>query len=300
VFGKKPIVHIYMPRGIDSDERNRYHPRFQSNLSALLKAALSSNRQVLVTGRSYGVHQALRVIRKYDSPRILLIGVAPAFGAFGNQYSANVKQYVTDVKLTRSKYCMVASEDDGFTWRSGGAAYKRRIGYRGDNDVGRAAERNKKNVTCVRLNHADHTPIDNYIKRGLDKGMKQCAYHFAMRDTPLGAVTRSYGSNIDLKREACLEYCGKSSRCIKCSESPGCGLGAKNLRSWTGEGNNWYACQKTHFAKESDKNHAACMKYCNSNSKCRKCSTNFWCGRGYKRMKSWKGSGKNWHACKKR
>ncbi len=190
-FGLAQGQPSYARRITNDQQRNTYHPNFQASLAGLVEKALLDRQPILVSARSYGVHQALRVIRRFDSPLILLTGIAPAFGAFGNEWSDNVKQYIRDVESTRSKYCMIASESDGFTWRAGGAAYKQRVGYRGDNDVGRAMEHNKANVDYVLLHGADHAPIDEYLKHGLVDAMKQCVNHFGMKNSVIGyAVNR--------------------------------------------------------------------------------------------------------------
>ncbi len=196
----RPLVLVYMPRHVGDGQRNDYHPQFQTSLAGLIERAIADGKELLISAKSYGVHQALRVMRRFDSPLILLTGIAPAFGAFGNQWSANVKQYVKDVEQTRCKYCMIASEDDGFTWRSGGAAYKKRIGFRGDNDVGRAMQKNRKNVHIIVLHGADHAPIDEYLNHGLVKAMRQAADHFGMKNTPVGDVV--YGRKIAPVAEA--------------------------------------------------------------------------------------------------
>ena len=190
----RPLVLVYMPRHVGDGQRNDYHPNFQASLAGLIERTIADGKELLISAKSYGVHQTLRVMRQFDSPLILLTGIAPAFGAFGNQWSANVKQYIKDVERTRCKYCMIASEDDIFTWRSGGAAYKKRIGFRGDNDVGRAMQKNKKNVHIIVLNGAGHAPIDEYINHGLVKAMRQAADHFGMKNTPVGDVV--YGRKI--------------------------------------------------------------------------------------------------------
>jgi hypothetical protein len=108
------------------------------------------------------------------------------------------------VRETRSKYCMVASDTDGFTWRRGGAAYRRpgRDTYRGDPNVGRAMEANSANVDIERLRpahkDADHTPIDNYINHGLLDAMKRCVNHFGMQRTSVGDVV--YGRPVPKMR----------------------------------------------------------------------------------------------------
>ena len=126
----------------------------------------------------------LRAVRSFDTPKILLIGIAPGFGAFGGPLSANVQQYIADVRRTRCKYLMVASEGDIITWRSGGAAYKRRLwGYRGDNDVGRAMDANPDNTHTITLQDAGHSPVDKYLRFGLVSAMKEGVRHFGFEGT---------------------------------------------------------------------------------------------------------------------
>ena len=45
-------------------------------------------------------------------------------------------------------------------------------------------------------------------------------------------------------REACEEWCRARSECAKCSTKRGCGIGYKRLKSWTGKGTNWHACER--------------------------------------------------------
>jgi len=184
----RPAVLVFMPRHIGDGQRNTYHPHFQSSLFALLESVLSSDGTVLISAKSYGVHQSLRLIRNFDSPQILLTGIAPAFGAFGNVWSEGVDQHINDVKNTRARYCMIASRQDGFTWRRGGAAYRRNGTFRGDKNIGEAMEHNSENVTIVKLQGANHKPITEYIDHGLVGAMQDCVDHFGMRDTAAGDV----------------------------------------------------------------------------------------------------------------
>jgi len=190
----RPLVMVYMPRDIFDSTRNEYPGAFHASMRELIQAALADGRALLVTGRSYGVHQALHAVVQFNNPKILMIGIAPAFGAFGNQWSDNVKRYVSDVKHTRAKYCMIASEQDGFTWRSGGAAYKKKVGYRGDNDVGRAMKDNPHNVETIVLHGADHAPIDDYLRHGLVNAMRKCSDHFGFQKTAVADVV--YGRRV--------------------------------------------------------------------------------------------------------
>jgi hypothetical protein len=45
-------------------------------------------------------------------------------------------------------------------------------------------------------------------------------------------------------RQACEEWCRARSECAKCSTLRGCGIGYKRLKSWTGRGTNWHACER--------------------------------------------------------
>ena len=100
-------------------------------------------------------------------------------------------------------------------------------------------------------------------------------------------------------KKACNDWCKSNPACEKCSRKPGCGIGLKNLKSWTGFGDNYYACGKNKYGEASDKHHDACKKWCAGNPKCSYCSKHVGCGVGYKNMKSWTGRGKNYYACKK-
>jgi hypothetical protein len=97
----------------------------------------------------------------------------------------------------------------------------------------------------------------------------------------------------------CAAWCKSNPSCEKCSRTSGCGTGYKKLKSWTGFGDNYYACGKNKYGKESDRNKADCLKWCRGNKKCAHCSKLSGCGNGFKKIKSWTGKGKNYYACKK-
>ena len=102
-------------------------------------------------------------------------------------------------------------------------------------------------------------------------------------------------------KAACENWCRQNPECVKCSTLAGCGGGFKNLKSWTGFGDNWHACAKRVSREEaSRKNKADCENWCRQNPECKKCSKLGDCGPGYKDIKSWTGFGDNWHACAKR
>ena len=90
---------------------------------------------------------------------------------------------------------MIASDDDNYTWKAGGAAARRRIGYKGDNDVGRAMDRNKQNVDYFVLSGAEHYPIDEYLRHGLVDAMQKGAHHWGLDNTPVGDIV--YGRPVE-------------------------------------------------------------------------------------------------------
>ncbi len=188
--GNRPLVLVYMPRHTTDGQRNEYHPNLRASLRALIERALRDGGELLVSAKSYGVHQALHVIREFNDPKILLIGISPAFGAFGGARSANVLRYINDVEETRSKYCMIASEFDVFPWQSGGAAFRRGPAIIGDPRVFRAMDRNRDNVDYALVNSPGHG-MDKYLDHGLVGAMRSCVDHFGMRDTVAGDV--AYG-----------------------------------------------------------------------------------------------------------
>jgi hypothetical protein len=143
----------------------------------------------------------LRAIRKFDSPLILLIGIAPAFGAYGNVWSDNVKQYIKDVRHTRCKYFMVASDLDIHTWQSVGAAARRPL--RGDPRVNWAMKKNKSNVDYFVIHGAMHFPIDAYLRHGLVDAMRREATHWGLQNTPVGDIV--YGRQVTVSSSPSVE-----------------------------------------------------------------------------------------------
>jgi hypothetical protein len=191
-LGGQPTVLVYMPRHVMDGQRNDYHPNFQRSLRELIRHALRDNRELLVASKSYGVNQALRVVREFDTPKILLIGISPAFGAFGNVGSPMVARYIRDVKDTRSRYCMIAAAGDVFPWNAGGAAVGRGPQIVGDPRVYAAMRDNSANVDTVLLEGTGHG-MDRYLEHGLVDGMQRCATHWGYQDTVIGDVVFGRG-----------------------------------------------------------------------------------------------------------
>jgi hypothetical protein len=200
-LGCRPLVLVYMPKDVFDGTRNEYPGKFQASMHALVERALADRKALLVTARSYGVHQALRAIRRFDSPLILLIGIAPAFGAYGNVWSDNVKQYIKDVRHTRCKYFMIASDLDIHTWQSGGAAARKPL--RGDHRVNWAMKKNKSNVDYFVIHGAMHFPIDAYLHHGLVDAMRRGATHWGLQNTPIGDIV--YGRDVSIPSSPGIE-----------------------------------------------------------------------------------------------
>lgn len=99
------------------------------------------------------------------------------------------------------------------------------------------------------------------------------------------------------KRE-CNAYCKSNPACVKCTSSL-CGKDIKVLKTFRGKGDNWRACQKTNWAKNTEQNRQNCFNWCKSNARCAKCSSLNNCGGGYKDIKRFDAGGNTWSACEK-
>lgn len=118
---------------------------------------------------------------------------------------------------------------------------------------------------------------------------------------PVDAGPRRDKASAKHKAE-CEAWCRQHPDCVKCSKLGDCGPGYKDIKSWTGFGENWHACAKRISRQEaSRKNKSACRRWCNEHSEegCEFCSEKAACGKGYKSIKSFRGKGDNWFACKK-
>jgi hypothetical protein len=102
------------------------------------------------------------------------------------------------------------------------------------------------------------------------------------------------------KLKECRKWCADHEGCGKCLPTAICPPGTKKLKSWKGYGKNWYACSKPGYRKKVSKDKLKkCKRWCAGNPKCGKCLPLLPCPIGTRRLKSWKGYGKNWHACSK-
>jgi hypothetical protein len=111
----------------------------------------------------------------------------------------------------------------------------------------------------------------------------------------------------DANEAACKDWCrtgdGQQQGCRMCSHSAGCGPGYKSVKSWKEAGKNWYACaqRNTRRSNASEANRSSCEQWCRdhrTDQGCVKCDTRVDCGIGYRSLKTWRGYGNNWHACR--
>jgi hypothetical protein len=185
---RRPLVLVFMSKSVMDGKRNEYDPNFVKNLGTLASHGIGDRKTLLVTARSYGNSQALHVLRqRANSPRILFIGLCPAFGAFGNKWSANVKRFHQDVKETQVKYCMIASEKDNYAWRAGGACVTKGGRYQGDENVCKAIDKNRSNVKVFTINGAGHDNAE-YLANGAMDRMRRCVEHFRFKGKTAGNV----------------------------------------------------------------------------------------------------------------
>jgi hypothetical protein len=105
-------------------------------------------------------------------------------------------------------------------------------------------------------------------------------------------------------KNECLSYCRQHKQdegCEFCKETAGCGAGYTSIKTFGGRGKNWYACRLTAFRRESAKNRSECDSFCDSNPECFACDTSPACNYGGYNgeiLKSFKGYGDNWYACR--
>lgn len=100
-----------------------------------------------------------------------------------------------------------------------------------------------------------------------------------------------------MNRSKCADWCNQNANCTHCTRIPGCGTGYKKLKSFTGRGDNYYACEDRGGSEE---NHGRCQEYCWKDRQCVSCSRYVGCGHGLEQIKVFRGKGKNWYACKKK
>ncbi|MBN2369505.1 MAG: hypothetical protein JXO72_03380 [Vicinamibacteria bacterium] len=70
-----------------------------------------------------------------------------------------------------------------------------------------------------------------------------------------------FGKRGEQNQAACEAYCKSNPACEKCTSSK-CGKGIKLLKPFIGGGKDWYACEKTNWARHSEQAHDDAVKWC--------------------------------------
>lgn len=130
---------------------------------------------------------------------------------------------------------------------------------------------------------------------------KTCGNGFTYKATFFGGVGKNTHACFvvdESGRAQCDHYCRRSDECEKCSPHRNCGAGYTRLALFDG----WSSCKPTSRTQGGDSNEAACKEWCSENPGCVECRNKLNCGKGYKRLKSFKEQrpGKNWYACERR
>lgn len=106
-----------------------------------------------------------------------------------------------------------------------------------------------------------------------DDGCERCASYsacgagyesmkkFGTLGTWYACRKNDFGRRGEANEGECEDYCRSNPACVGCTAGP-CGSGVKVLKTFTGEGKNWHACQKTDWAQHSDEAHAAAARWC--------------------------------------
>ncbi len=146
-IGGRGLVMIYLPQGVDEincggtglswviEAIRLYgwehypvdHDSFQEVFSELIGGATEGGRQILVTTKSYGAHQALEVF--HDNPDVFHLSIGPSFGIFkdttGDRRNPHVDTYLSNLEDARCKMCIVSSFNDCWSLYAFGSALDR-------------------------------------------------------------------------------------------------------------------------------------------------------------------------------
>lgn len=114
---------------------------------------------------------------------------------------------------------------------------------------------------------------------------------------------RSFADDTDLFRGWCEKWCEQNPQfCDFCSQTRGCGPSYYQHASFGGGPmeKTFYACKG---GPEDKVNQTECQKWCDEHKgaphKCFRCTPVTGCGTGYSVLTTFRGKGKNWHACAK-
>lgn len=177
----------------------------------------------------------------------------------------------------------------------------------GDAQAGKIRDRKSKehqdacNAWCeVHPDECSHCSTKSGCGQGYDAIQSWTGYgknYYACKKR----LTRREESTANM--DSCNAWCRSTPDCIECvTAAGGCRSGLRKMNRWGGRGYNFIACGKRQYNNPaSNWNRDECYKWCDENKPlCHKCDTNKGCANDYAVVKSWKGKGRNFHACAKR
>jgi hypothetical protein len=126
--------------------------------------------------------------------------------------------------------------------------------------AGRRSDANKADCLAWCAQHADegcHHCYATSVCGGGYSSMKK----FGNLGTWYACRLNDFGRKGEQNHEDCEAYCRSNPACEKCTSSV-CGKDIKLLKSFIGGGKDWYACQKTEWAKNTEEAHDAAVKWC--------------------------------------
>ncbi len=140
-------------------------------------------------------------------------------------------------------------------------------------------------------------------KSGCGSGFKKVKSFTGRGHNYYACKRTEYHEASDRNEGACKAWCDDNKpKCYMCSKSKCTGNKQQVLKEWTGRGKNWYACTqwKSSRTELERARKEECKKWCRDNpDKCDRCDHRSGCGSGYKKVKSFKGRGHNYYACRR-
>jgi len=106
-----------------------------------------------------------------------------------------------------------------------------------------ASEEAKRDCRRYCDSHSECLKCDTNIGCGL--GLKSMESFYRGGDRWFACKKTDYQIASEAHEHACKDFCAATNRCEKCSDVVGCGTTSLEvMKTWGGEGKNWYACQE--------------------------------------------------------
>lgn len=127
-------------------------------------------------------------------------------------------------------------------------------------EAGRRSDRNKADCLAWCGAHGDegchHCSATSACGAGYSDMRK-----FGTLGTWYACRLNDFGQRGERNHQECEAFCRENAACVECSSTP-CGRGIKLLKAFTGSGKDWYACEKTNWARNTEESHAAAVQWC--------------------------------------